>query len=137
MFISLTLIVVYFDQLLSAWHEWQLVAIFRTFVFQTSTQKLVKTHDIQLISTWNHISFREEYSLDQFILTEWIWPKFVNMTKKLTMTNINMVNMTEKYIFNIFFGHVQRLRFVGVNIFWSCSYQNSVILIWSSELASI
>ena len=34
------------------------------------------------------------------------------------------------------FGHVPTLRFVGVNIFWSKSNQNLVILIWSCELAS-
>ena len=49
----------------------------------------------------------------------------------------------------MFFGHVQKLMFVGVHfrscfnvkvcqrkIFLSCSNQNSVILIWSSEPAS-
>ena len=35
-----------------------------------------------------------------------------------------------------FFGHVLMLMFVGVKNFWSCSNQNSVILIWSSKLAS-
>ena len=34
------------------------------------------------------------------------------------------------------FGQVLTLWFVGVKIFWSKSYQNLVILIWSSELAS-
>ena len=31
-------------------------------------------------------------------LTEWIWLKLVNMTEKLTITNVNMVNMTENVI---------------------------------------
>ena len=31
-------------------------------------------------------------------LTESRWPKLVNMTKKLTMTNVNMVNLTENII---------------------------------------
>ena len=35
-----------------------------------------------------------------------------------------------------FFGHVLMLMFVGVKKIWSCSNRNSVILIWSSELAS-
>ena len=35
-----------------------------------------------------------------------------------------------------FFGHVLMLMFVGVKNFWSCSNRNSVILIWSSKLAS-
>ena len=35
------------------------------------------------------------------------------------------------------FGHVPTLRFVGVNIFWSKSNQNLIILIWSCEQASL
>ena len=35
------------------------------------------------------------------------------------------------------FGQVQKIRFVVVKIFWSNSNQFSVILIWSSELASL
>ena len=40
----------------------------------------------------------EGYSLDQIKMTEWIWPKLVSMTEKLTTTNINMVNMTKNII---------------------------------------
>ena len=35
---------------------------------------------------------------DLIKMTEWMWPKFLNMTKKFTAMNFNMVNMTEKYI---------------------------------------
>ena len=35
------------------------------------------------------------YSLDWIKITKWIWPKTVNMTKKLTRTNINIVNLTK------------------------------------------
>ena len=38
---------------------------------------------------------KEGYSLDQIKMTEWIWLKSVNMTKKLTKTNVNMVNLVE------------------------------------------
>ena len=41
---------------------------------------------------------KEGYSLDRNKMTEWIWPKSVNMIKKLTTTNINMVNMTKNII---------------------------------------
>ena len=34
-------------------------------------------------------------------MTKWIRPKFVNVTKKFTRTNINMVNMTKIYLFKI------------------------------------
>ena len=40
----------------------------------------------------------EGYSLDRIKMTKWIWPKSVNMTEKLTRTNINMVNMTKNII---------------------------------------
>ena len=40
--------------------------------------------------------FLEEYSLARIKMTEWIWPKFLNMIKEFTPANINMVNMTEK-----------------------------------------
>ena len=36
----------------------------------------------------------EGYSLDRIKMTEWIWPKLVNMTEKLTTMNVNMVNLT-------------------------------------------
>ena len=35
------------------------------------------------------------------------------------------------------FDQIKKIRFVVVKIFWSCSNQFSVILIWSSELASL
>ena len=93
----------------------------------------------------------QDYSLDRIKMTEWIWPKLVNMTKKLTK-NVNFLNMTENII-NITattnnnglicpkivgesFGHVLILTFIGVKFFRSNSNQFLVILIQSSELAS-
>ena len=37
----------------------------------------------------------EGKSFDQYNMTEWMWPKNLNMTKKITPTNINLLNMTE------------------------------------------
>ena len=47
---------------------------------------------------FTNVYLLEGYSLDQIKMTEWIWPKLVNMTKKFTTTNINMVNMTKNII---------------------------------------
>ena len=46
-----------------------------------------------------HLNNWEECTLDRFKMTKWIWLKFFKMTEKFTLTNINMVNMTEIYIF--------------------------------------
>ena len=40
------------------------------------------------------------------------------------------------FVGDVNFSHVPTLRFVGVNIFWSYSNQNSIILIRSCELAT-
>ena len=50
-------------------------------------------------------------------MTKWIWPKLVNMTKKLTMMNVIFWTWPKLYYFN---GHVLWLIFVGV-IFRSSS----------------
>ena len=34
--------------------------------------------------------------MKEFYMTEWIWPKNLYMTKTITPTNINLLNMTEK-----------------------------------------
>ena len=79
----------------------------------------------------------EGYSLDWSKMTEWIWPKLVNMIKKLTTTNVNFLNMTKSYCSSVrSFSHVPILTFVGVKFFRSNSNRFLVILIWSSELAS-
>ena len=46
------------------------------------------------------------------------------------------VNVCRYHKNDIFFGHVQLLRFIIVQIFWSCSNLNLVIYIRSFELAS-
>ena len=80
------------------------------------------------------VNQNEGYSLDWIKMTEWIWPKLVNMTENLTTTNINMVNLTEN-ILNIT-TTTTSLRFVVVNFFRSNSNQFLAISIRSSELAS-
>ena len=42
----------------------------------------------------------EESSLDRIKMTEWIWPKFVNMTEKFTTTNTNIWTWPKKYYIN-------------------------------------
>ena len=88
----------------------------------------------------------EGYSLDRIKMTEWIWPKSVNMTEKLTTTNVNMVNLTENITFQSCSKvNVRRcVKFRSSSNVKVCCYQffrsNSncflVILIRSSELAS-
>ena len=43
-------------------------------------------------------NIKQGYSIDRIKMTEWICPKLVNMTEKLTTTNVNMVNLTENII---------------------------------------
>ena len=47
---------------------------------------------------WDKIEKFEDYSHDRIKMTKRLRPKFVNMTEKFTPMNINMMNMTKKYI---------------------------------------
>ena len=100
----------------------------------------------------------EGYSLDWINMTKWIWLKLVNMTEKLTTMNVNFGTWPKIYFncilialeydshIHLYFGQVQKLMFVSVKfrsssdikgLSLSNSNRFSVILIWSSELASI
>ena len=54
----------------------------------------------------------EECSLDRFKMTEWIWPKYVNMTKKFTTMNLNNGEHDRKIFF---FRSCSMVTFVIVN----------------------
>ena len=112
---------------------------------------------------------KQEYSLDQINMTEWLWSKFVEHdwlfynTEPINLSNWeNFPPFGKRQLWLQFirkeislqlgspslpcrdskglskykFGNVQLLRFVIAKFFWSCSNQNSVIFIWSCELAS-
>ena len=59
----------------------------------SNTVGLNKMFNHLIMFLW--ICFYEGYSLDQIKMTEWIWPKTVNMMEKLTTTNTIMVSLTE------------------------------------------
>ena len=98
-------------------------------------------------------------------MTEWIWLKSVNKTEKLTTKNINFLSYATQqnnilpidikwscqinvgYIYINFFGHVHPYLILfrscsndkirRCKFFWFYSNRFSVILIWSSKLATL